>query len=721
MPKGEAYREQQAGLRRKESAERREIGPVPLIADWERRELCRDDLELFCKTYNPVAFHRPWGEGQVHSVRRIQAVAMRGGLHAFAEARGSGKTARCRMAALWATAYGHRRYAFLIGSTAERGRESLDTLKTWIRFLPLFVADFPEIVHPAIKIAGIAQRGGGQTSDGVPTLIKWHEDQVVLPTIAPPANWPAHWPLREDGMVPTSGTVIGASGLTGEGIRGSLFALPTGELLRPDFVLLDDPQTPESARSLKQNRDRLSLANGDLLGLAGPGEQMACVMPCTVIEPGDFADMLLDRTKNPLWRGERSGILTAMPKNLDAWEKYFEVYHEDSQKDPPDLVASNAYFLKHEAELSEGTAATWPDRKFDEEASPVQHAMHFYVRDRAVFMAEYMNQPVRGDEGGEIKALVAAEVSARVSGSPRYTLPPACSLVTAFFDPGAILHWYCVVGWSDSFGGSVLDYGCWPRQTRVVFDSHDAGRKLRDEYPGYTDAQLVRQGLDALTAEVLGRSYPSAGGSEVRIARALVDSGHERDAVYDFCRASPHAGILMPSKGIGRSSTAKGVGAWQARPGERRGHHWRVTAADTGRGQQVQFDTDVWKTIVYERFALPLGGRSTLTLYGTPERAASRHETYGLHLAAEYGRKAMSHGVEFYKWVVRPNAVDNHWLDCTSGCAVAASVAGLVLASTADGRPLPKKPPGPVLSAADAQARRLGPVNAGKGRRLEFA
>jgi hypothetical protein len=67
------------------------------------------------------------------------------------------------------------------------------------------------------------------------------------PAAAELAEGPGRY--ADDGMVPTSGSVVGVSGLTGEGIRGSLKTLTTGEMVRPDFVLIDDPQTPESARS----------------------------------------------------------------------------------------------------------------------------------------------------------------------------------------------------------------------------------------------------------------------------------------------------------------------------------------------------------------------------------------------------------------------------------------------------------------------------------------
>jgi len=41
------------------------------------------------------------------------------------------------------------------------------------------------------------------------------------------------------------------------------------------------------------------------------------------------------------------------------------------------------------------------------------------------------------------------------------------------------------------------------------------------------------------------------------------------------------------------------------------------------------------------------------------------------------------------EWKLRPEAVENHWLDCLVGCAVAASIQGAILPGT-DARAAPK-------------------------------
>ena len=89
-----------------------------------------------------------------------------------------------------------------------------------------------------------------------------------------------------------SGAILKVAGITGR-IRGMKHQTAAGESFRPDLVILDDPQTDESARSLWQCQARESILAGAVLGLAGPGRKISSIMPCTVIKPGDMADRIL--------------------------------------------------------------------------------------------------------------------------------------------------------------------------------------------------------------------------------------------------------------------------------------------------------------------------------------------------------------------------------------------------------------------------------------------
>jgi hypothetical protein len=78
--------------------------------------------------------------------------------------------------------------------------------------------------------------------------------------------------------------------MKGSEIRGQNYARPDGQVVRPQLVLIDDPQTSESAWSETQSNDRERILAGDVLGMAGPGKKIAGLMACTVIRPGDMAD-----------------------------------------------------------------------------------------------------------------------------------------------------------------------------------------------------------------------------------------------------------------------------------------------------------------------------------------------------------------------------------------------------------------------------------------------
>jgi len=669
-----AWRDQQHGYKARASLAARDIGPIPAIASVERRESCRQSLRTFCETYGGSAFYLGWSLDHLKMMSRIEESVFQGALFAFAMPRGSGKTTICRLAALWALSYAHRRFVFLIGATSSKADEALDSIRSIIRSNPIYGADFPEIAFPVQAIQGIGQRATGQLCLGESTLIEW-SGQITLPTVPPPPNWPELWPLRADGKVPTSGAVMKTSGLTGEGIRGSLITLATGEMVRTDFVLLDDPQTPESARSKSQNFTRLSLISADVLGMAGPGKRIAAVMPCTVIEPDDAVDQILDRTKHPLWRGERTAMLTTMPTNLAAWDVYFQVYSRCAQLEPPSYEESNAYYIANRDKLDEGAVASWPDRFDPTEVSAIQSAMHLYFRDPRSFWAEYQNKPIPSHGVSVFEELKEHEIERKYSGTKRQYCPNETTRLTAAIDVGSRVCWYSVVAWDENFGGTVVDYGPWPGQYRQYFTAADVRPALPDlpEFRGYDETAIVYAALGQMVEYFTSRDYPRIGGGDMVLDRILIDSGKWTETVYQFCRSSPHKLILSPSKGFGITATGRPISEWARKDGQRLGDNWRIQTEQKAR--VVSFDTNHWKSFLVRRLKTPLGSRGCLRLFGEP---GVDHSLYADHLTSEYRTEASGRGRVVEEWKIRPDRVDNHYWDTLVMAAVAASVSGLV-------------------------------------------
>jgi hypothetical protein len=84
------------------------------------------------------------------------------------------------------------------------------------------------------------------------------------------------------------------------------FKKQDGRTIRPSLVIIDDPQTSESAGSLEQTRKRVRVLAGDILVLPDQVKRYRASCPCTIIRPGDMAEQILSKEKHPEWNGERT-------------------------------------------------------------------------------------------------------------------------------------------------------------------------------------------------------------------------------------------------------------------------------------------------------------------------------------------------------------------------------------------------------------------------------
>ncbi len=275
--------------------------------------------------------------------------------------------------------------------------------------------DFSEAVYPIRKLDGIAHRANGQLYHGERTHIGWTAKEVVLPTIPDCA---------------ASGAIIRVAGITGR-IRGMKYKRPDGRSVRPSLVVIDDPQTDESARSPSQCENREAVLAGAVLGLAGPGQKIAGVMPCTVICRHDMADNILDREKHPEWQGERTKMVYAFPRAERLWAEYARIRAEDLRAERG-LARATEYYRAHRAEMDEGAVVAWAARYKPDEDSALQHAMNLKLQDEGAFFAEYQNEPL--DMVNEEGVLTADEIAAKTNGMERGVVSIGCTRLTAFID-----------------------------------------------------------------------------------------------------------------------------------------------------------------------------------------------------------------------------------------------------------------------------------------------
>jgi len=665
--KREAERRRQAT----QSASGRDIGTIPPCADPTRRDSCERNLLRFCTTYNPETFCLPWSDDHKLAGESIEQTTFVGALLAMALARGSGKTSLCRMAVLWAASYAHAAYCFLLGANWTKGQEAIEAIQTWMRTLPAYAEDFPEISVAARYLRGQANRAGGMICCGEPAFAHWEKDRIVLPRVPHPPNVEG---LLKGPWAKTSGGVIGAAGLTAEGIRGAVFAHPDGRSIRPDLLLIDDPQSDETAASPHGVAKLLRLLNGAVLGMAGPGRSISAFMPLTVNRAGDAADKILDRKTNALWRGIRTGMLRSMPKNLAAWEAYYDVYRACMGQTIPDLKPANRHYRKHRKELDEGAEASWPARKKPEEISAIQHAMDLRCTiGEEAFSSEYQNAPRTPQQTSDL--LTTDGLASRLNQLDRRVLAPKVQHVTCHVDVGDQILWWTAAGWQPDFTGQVADYGTWPEQPAAVryFPKRNPPRKLRDLYPKAGKEGAVLAGLTDLVEALAKLEFRREDGAVLKLGKILIDGRYDRDLVMAFCRRSPHAALLLPAMGFAMPKGREWSGYFAGKEGGQTGFHWRIPPAKDG-GRYVLVDP-WWKTLAWERLRVSQGDPGCWSIFG---RKPGEHAMLFDHYCSEKPIWTVAKDLGKYEWELAPNR-DNDWWDNLIGCACGASMLGVAI------------------------------------------
>lgn len=646
-----------------------DIGELPPVKDPARRAACERNFRLFCETYLSLLFFLTWSRDHLKVIAKIETAVLKGGLFAMAMPRGAGKTRLVIAAAIWSLLYGHHEFVCLIGATEALAQDLLNAIRAELDGNERLLEDFPEVCFPIRQLEGINQRRlryHGQVID-----MEFTAKRIVLPNLPDSA---------------AASGIVRVVGLTGA-LRGMAFSRPDGRTVRPSLVIVDDPQTRKSAKSPTQSAERERILAGDVLGLAGPGQKISGLMPCTVIYPGDMADNILDRQKHPDWNGERTKMLYAFPKNETLWEEYARLRAEGLREGDAGQRATE-FYAANRAHMDEGADVAWPERFDPGELSGLQNAMNLKLRDEQAFWAEYQNEPVAEQTDADAQ-LSADDIAAKMTKLPRGKVPLEAQYLAAFIDVMQNALYYAVVGWSETFAGQVIDYGTYPDQKRWHFAYGDVKQTLRRAHPGKGMEATILAGLTVLTKELLDRDWPREGGSPARIGLCLIDANWQTDNITKWCRDSAHAALIRPARGEYKGASSKGLNERKKQPGDLPGLNWLIPAASKRDVRQVRFETNFWKSFLQARLAAAPGESGCLSLFAG---RSDQHRLISEHLTAEFPvtLKAKGSGREVQEWKPKPGR-DNHWLDCLVGCCVAGSVLGAELIAAAAPRAPPKR------------------------------
>ena len=636
--------------RRRDSAN---IGDPPEVVDPERKEACRNDLRLFCETYRPQAFSKGFSDDHLSVIKLAEKTITESGLFAVAMPRGNGKTTITITTAMWALLYGHRKWVCLIGATAPKALSLLKGIKTELRFNPQLFQDFPEVCFPITKLEGRATRAAAQHINNVETSIGWTTDNIILPTVRGSES---------------SGSTVSVAGITGD-IRGQQRTTQEGSIIRPDFVIIDDPQTRESANSPTQVDDRVSIIYGDILGLAGPGVKIAGIMPFTVVAKNDMADQILEGERGHEWKPFRSKLLYGEPKSVDLWDKYREI-REEELIDGSSFEGSLSFYRKNQEEMDDGLEAAWEHRKSDDDVSAIQHAMDLKFRDPVAFQSEYQNEPPDIDMGD---LLTEEELSQRTNNLDRYIALDDSRTVVAMIDVQKECLYYVVCAFGDGFTGNVLDYGTFPDNGYPNYKYNNLRKKFSKTWPGKKLDYHLRRGLDTTVGLLKEKKYTTPDGVQLKLDKVIVDAnwGISRNIIYDWVRRSEHRNLVLPSHGRGITASSAALNERVKMKRKWMGDNWRIEVGKDIKVNYLLYDTNYWKTFTHNRFATYPGEAGSLTLFDERE---GYHNSFASHCLAEFPVRVESKERSQDEWKIKANRPDNHWFDCVVGCCVAASV-----------------------------------------------
>ena len=134
------------------TAASQEIGPLPEIANPQRRERCAADNLLFAETYFKPTFYLPWAPYQRAMMDRFQEVIFSGGKEAHAVRRGGLKSTCARVATIWAAVNGHRKFPVLIGATDDKANEHRENFFSLLASSTTLLDDYPELTPLLLKL-----------------------------------------------------------------------------------------------------------------------------------------------------------------------------------------------------------------------------------------------------------------------------------------------------------------------------------------------------------------------------------------------------------------------------------------------------------------------------------------------------------------------------------------------------------------------------------------
>lgn len=187
---------------------------------------------------------------------------------------------------------------------------------------------------------------------------------------------------RQEMIVTNNNICIATAGMT-TSIRGIRY-----KNRRPDLILLDDPDSIDSAASPTESAKLEARFTRDLLKCGH--KRTDVLVAATIISKQCIAYKLLYGDEYSAWDGKVFKALEHFPTRMDLWDRWGELLKDRSDKQRE--ATAEAFWLANMEAMLEGGVSNWP------EEYPVKTLMReYYVEGRKAFLTEKQNEVIESD------------------------------------------------------------------------------------------------------------------------------------------------------------------------------------------------------------------------------------------------------------------------------------------------------------------------------------
>ena len=568
--------ESEAARKRESRAAGNEIvrqGP----ADAARRRRLEKNPEKWLQWYFPNIFTLPFSDGHREIIRAIVRTDAAGKDMVVAAPRGEGKTNIMRYMTIYLVVTKRAKFPAMGGW---QSRSASEAFSTWVIAITSerLVADYPEYFAPfavsthANRLPRLHWQGEDRPTGAA---IKSKLMQIVFP----------------DGL-----GAIAAGSLQGD-VKGLNITTADGMSLRPDKLLLDDPQDVKRAADPKFVADTLKQIDTQWLCLAGPDSRISMMVACTIYAPDDVGESLGKRRNTVFVRIPR---VVSWPVDFEKpesrtrqlWDRWFDLYDDDKTRD-----MAFKFYRRNKKAMCEGFAVSWKYRFDKAKGDPdafFSAMVDYYTKGRDAFFSEYQNQPVAHET--KYYELKPKHVLEHIVELHENEVPEDTVFVSLSTD---INYSYGLTYEASAFTRSgachVFAKGVWC-QKPLPISAKDTNIEQRQ--------RLVKKALEIMAAWVDVQPW--------NLDVWYIDAGGEQfDTVTSFCRKAKKNGKLARAM-IGRAGKTYDPSV-KTCVGRVRGRVYPCFTRESGKWYCM--DADFYKEMAQTSYITPIGEPGSSTIY----------------------------------------------------------------------------------------------------------